>query len=149
VHAESVDAVVHRLESEPLNIPRPLLTMIDIIMVQLRTEINGKPGRRALNVTEVVAMDPRTKELLTNSVYQWDSKSDTFLYSGRSYVLERNMKKMSLNDKDVRAELHRRKAVLEWMAKNNIRRYTDVVPVIREYYADPDRVYRRAKVGAL
>jgi len=123
--------------------------MIDVVMVQLRTEIEGKPARRALAVTEVTAMDPRTKELLTNDVYRWDSKSDAFSYSGRSYVLERNMKKTSLSEDKVRAELHRRKVVLEWMVKNNIRRYTDVTSVIREYYADPDRVYRRARVGAL
>ncbi|MDH5437404.1 MAG: type II/IV secretion system ATPase subunit [Candidatus Bathyarchaeota archaeon] len=149
VHAESVDAVFNRLESEPMNIPRALLTMIDVVMVQLRTEIRGKPARRALTVTEVMAMSPKTKELLTNNVYRWDSKSDAFLYSGRSYALEKNMKKMGLGEGEVRAELHRRKTVLEWMVKNNIRRYTDVASVIREYYADPDRVYRRARVGAL
>ena len=149
VHAESVDAVFNRLESEPMNIPRALLTMIDVVMVQLRTEIEGKPARRALTVTEVMAMSPKTKELLTNNVYRWDSKRDAFLYSGRSYALEKNMKKMGLGEDEVRAELHRRKTVLEWMVKNNIRRYTDVASVIREYYADPDRVYRRARVGAL
>jgi len=149
VHAESVDAVFHRLESEPMNIPRALLTMIDIVMVQLRTEVDGKPARRALTVTEVMSLDPRTKDLLTNNVYRWNSKRDAFLYSGRSYALERNMKKMGLGENEVRAELHRRKTVLEWMVKNNIRRYTDVASVIREYYVDPDRVYRRARVGAL
>ncbi len=149
LHAESVDAVVQRLEAEPMNIPKTLLTMIDVVMVQLRTEIEGKPARRALTITEIMAMDPRTKELLTNNVYRWDSKSDAFSYSGRSYVLERNMKKMGLTEDEVRAELHRRKTVLEWMMTNNIRKYTDVASVIREYYADPDRVYRRARVGAL
>jgi len=37
--------------------------------------------------------------------------------------------------------------VLEWMVKNKIRRYTDVAGLIREYYADPTRVYRKARVG--
>jgi flagellar protein FlaI len=148
VHAESVGAVVNRLESEPLNIPRALLTMIDVVMVQLRTEINGKPARRTGAVTEIVAMDSKTKELLTNDVYQWNPKNDAFSYSGRSHVLEKNMKKMGLGEDEVRKELHQRKVVLEWMAKNNIRRYTDVATVIREYYADPARVYRKARVGA-
>jgi flagellar protein FlaI len=148
IHAESVEAVVNRLESEPLNIPRSLLTMIDIVMIQIRTEINGKPARRTGAVTEVVAMDSKTKELLTNDVYQWNPKNDAFSYSGRSHVLEKNMKKMGLEEDEVRKELHRRKIVLEWMAKNNIRRYTDVATVIREYYADPARVYRKARVGA-
>jgi len=35
---------------------------------------------------------------------------------------------------------------LEWMAKNNIRRYTDVSDVIREYYADPVRMFRKARL---
>lgn len=148
IHAESVEAVVNRLESEPLNIPRSLLTMIDIVMIQIRTEIKGKPARRTGSVTEVVAMDSKTKELLTNDVYQWNPKNDAFSYSGRSHVLEKNMKKMGLEEDEVRKELHRRKIVLEWMAKNNIRRYTDVATVIREYYADPARVYRKARVGA-
>ncbi len=149
VHAESFNAVAHRLESEPLNIPRALLTMIDIVMVQLRTEIKGKPARRALTVTEIIALDPKTKELLTNDVYRWDSKRDAFLYSGRSYALERSMEKLGFSEDEVRAELNRRKTVLEWMVKNKIRRYTDVASVIREYYSDPERVYRRARVGVL
>jgi len=148
VHAESVEAVVNRLETEPLNIPRNLLTMIDIVMIQSRIEINGKPARRTSAVTEIVAMDPKTKELLTNDVYQWNPKTDTFSYSGHSHVLEKNMKKMGLGEDEVRKELHQRKVVLEWMAKNNIRRHTEVATVIREYYADPARVYRKARVGA-
>jgi len=148
VHAESMDAVIHRLESEPMSIPRPLLSMIDVVMIQLRTEIEGKPARRALTVTEMVALDPKTKELLTNDVYQWDAKHDAFLYSGRSYILERNMKKLGLNSKEIQEELHRRKTVLEWMVGNKIRGYTDVAAVIREYYANPIRIYRKARMGA-
>ncbi len=148
VHAESVDAVIHRLESEPMSIPRPLLSMIDVVMIQLRTEIEGKPARRALTVTEMVALDPKTKEFLTNDVYRWDAKHDVFLFSGRSYILERNMKKLELDSKKIQEELHQRKTVLEWMVRNKIQRYTDVAAIIREYYANPIRIYRKARMGA-
>jgi len=147
IHAESVNSAVHRLEAEPMNIPRSLLTMLDIILVQGRTEISGKPARRALAVTEIVGSDPKTRELLTNDVYRWSAGADSFSYLGRSYVLERIMKKLSLTAQDVQAELQRRKTVLEWMVKNKIRRYIDVAGVIREYYADPMRVYQKARVG--
>lgn len=149
IHAESVDAVIHRLESEPMNIPHSLLTMIDVIMVQVRTEIDGKPARRALSIAEMVGLDQTTKELKTNAVFQWDAKSDSFAYSGRSSILEKNMKKYGLEESEVREEILRRKTVLEWMAKNNIRRYTDVANVIREYYAEPARIYRKARMGAV
>jgi len=147
IHAESVDSAIHRLEAAPMNIPRPLISMIDIILVQGRTEINGKPARRALSITEIVGADPKTKDLLTNEVYRWNSGSDFFAYMGRSYVLERIIRKMNLTTQDVQSELQRRKMVLEWMAKNKIRKYTDVAGVIREYYTDPMRVYHKARVG--
>jgi len=147
IHGESVSSVIHRLGSEPMNIPRPLLTMIDAVTVQLRTEVDGKPARRTRTVTEIIGLDPRTQELLTNEVYRWDAKRDVFLYSGRSYILEEKMKRMGLSEEEVREELHRRKTVLDWMVKKGIRRYTDVVSIIREYYADPARIYRKARLG--
>ncbi len=57
------------------------------------------------------------------------------------------MDKMGLSEEEIGEELDRRKVVLEWMVKSDIRRYTDVATVIREYYANPDRVYRRARLG--
>ena len=147
LHAESVEAVINRLESEPMNIPRPLIAMIDDIVIQIRTEVNGKPARRVSTVTEIVGMDPKTKEILAHEVYKWDPKSDSFVYSGKSYVLERHRERLGLTKKEVENEIEKRKAVLQWMVENNIRRYTEVAKVIREYYADPDRVYRKVRVG--
>lgn len=147
LHAESVEAVINRLESEPMNIPRSLIAMIDDIVIQVRTEVNGKPARRVSTVTEIVGMDPKTKEILAHEVYKWDPQSDSFVYSGKSYVLERHRERLGLTKKEIENEIERRKAVLQWMVENNIRRYTEVAKVIREYYADPDRVYRKVRVG--
>ena len=147
IHGESASSVIHRLESEPMNIPRPLLTMIDAIPVQLRTEVDGKPARRTRSVTEIIGLDPKTKELLTHEVYRWDARNDTFEYSGHSHLLEEKMKRMGLNEKEVQDELNQRETVLDWMVKKGIRKYTDVVSVIRDYYADPTRVFRKARLG--
>ena len=147
MHAESVNSAIHRLEAEPMNIPRSLMTMIDIILIQGRTRIGGKPVRRAFSVTEMVGSDPKTREILTHDIYRWNFGADSFSYLGRSYVLEKIMQKLNLTAQEVQAELQRRKIVLEWMVNNKIRRYTDVAGVIREYYANPARVYQKARVG--
>ncbi|MFC1486096.1 type II/IV secretion system ATPase subunit [Thermoproteota archaeon] len=146
IHGESASSVIHRLESEPMNIPRSLLTMIDAIPVQLRTEVDGKPVRRTHAITEIVGLDPKTRELLTHDVYRWDARSDSFVYSGHSHLLEEKMKRKGLNKKELQNELYQRKTVLDWMVKKGIRKYTDVVSVIREYYADPTRVFRKARL---
>jgi flagellar protein FlaI len=147
IHAESVSSVIQRLENEPMNIPRSLLTMISAVLVQGRTEIGGKPVRRALSMTEIVGLDRATQEILTNEVYKWDAKSDSFECLGHSHILECIMKKVGLDEKEVQEELQRRKIVLEWMVKSKIRRYTDVAGIIREYCADPLRLYRKARLG--
>jgi flagellar protein FlaI len=121
--------------------------MINAIPVQLRTEVKGKPVRRTQSITEIVGLDPKTKELLTNEVYRWNARSDSFEYSGHSHLLEEKMKRNGLTKKEVQDELNRRKAVLDWMVNKKIRQYSEVASVIRDYYADPTRIFRKAKVG--
>jgi len=147
IHADSAEAVLQRLESEPMNIPRHMLTMIDDILVQSRVEVRGRPARRIRTVTEVVGLNPKTRDIITHEVFRWNARDDSFIYSGDSFLLEKIMNRKGAEEEDIRKELLQRKMVLEWMVKNNIRRYTEVANVIREYYADPDRMFRKARLG--
>jgi flagellar protein FlaI len=149
LHAESVEAVINRLESEPMNIPKPLIAMIDVVMVIARIEKEGKPARRATTTTEVLELDPKTKSIPTEEVFSWDPRDDKFVFSGYSSLLERQMKKVGVTKGKVKRELNRRKIVLEWMVHKGIRRHIDVANVIREYYANPERVYQKARVGII
>ncbi len=147
IHAESVEAVINRLESEPMNIPKPLIAMTDVIMVMTRTEIDGRPARKAGTAAEIKDLDPKTKNIRTNEIFRWSPKEDTFAFSGQSTILEEHMKKQGIAEGDIRAELNARRIVLEWMVQKGIRRCTDVANVIREYYANPKRVFQKARVG--
>jgi len=147
IHAESVEAVINRLESEPMNIPKPLIAMTDVIMVMTRTEMEEKPARRVNTATEIAELDPKTKNILTQEVFRWNPREDKFVFLGNSTILEENMKKLGINEEGIRRELHRRKTVLEWMVRKGVRRHNDVANIIREYYANPNRVFQKARVG--
>jgi flagellar protein FlaI len=147
IHAESVEAVINRLESEPMNIPRSLIATTNEIMVMERTEVNGKPARRVNVATEVKGFDTKTEEILTEEVFRWNPKLDNFTFSGHSTLLEKHMKKTGLTQEDVERELKYRKTVLEWMVQQGIRYHGDVANVIREYYANPTHVFQKTRVG--
>jgi flagellar protein FlaI len=147
IHAESVEAVINRLESEPMNIPKPLIAMTNVIMVMERTEIDGKPVRRVNNTTEVLGLDPKLGNIATDEVFHWNPKFDRFSCSNHSTLLEKHVKKLETSDEEVKRELSRRQTVLDWMTSKCIRHYTEVATVIREYYANPDRVFQKARVG--
>jgi flagellar protein FlaI len=146
-HAESVESVINRLESEPMNIPKTLVAMTNVILVMARTEVNGKPARRATILSELKDFTADSKEVETETVFQWNPKFDKFTMLRHSPFLHKHMEKMGMEPEEVSREIQYRKAVLEWMVQQNIRRYTDVAQVIREFYANPTRVVQKAKVG--
>jgi flagellar protein FlaI len=147
IHAESVESVINRLESEPMNIPRTLVAMTDIILVMERTEVNCKPTRRVRIATEIHGIEKITKEILKEEVFTWNPKFDKFSSMKSSGLLEKHKLKMGLNDEDIHRELRSREIVLDWMVKQGIRNHIDVANVVREYYANPKRVIQKARMG--
>ena len=147
LHAESVEAAINRLESEPMNIPKTLIAMTNVIMVMGRTEIDGRPARRVNTATEVLGLNPEKTNIRTEEIFNWNLRFDKFVSSGKSALLEKQVNKLGISEEEVKRELNRRQAVLEWMARVGIRRYTDVANIIREYYASPERVFQKARVG--
>jgi flagellar protein FlaI len=148
VHAESVESAVYRLESPPMNIPRTLIAGIDIILVQKRIEIKGKPVRKTVAASEIVGLDPRSGEILTNEVYKWNATDESFDYTGRSYILEKIAEKTGLTTEQAEKELENRGKVINWMAKKNIRDYKEVSNIIRSYTENPAAVLKEAQRNA-
>ncbi|MGC1122107.1 MAG: type II/IV secretion system ATPase subunit [Candidatus Methanofastidiosia archaeon] len=140
IHADSPQGVVHRLESEPINCPRILIKNLDIVLLQARVRLRGKITRRITDIVEVVDLDPSTKEVITNTLYEWNPFEDTFRFTGRSYLLERLEKEKGMSMEEILKEIERRKQIISWMHDNQIRFYKDVAEIIAEYYRDPEAV---------
>lgn len=149
VHADSVSSIIHRLESEPMNIPRTLVTGMDAMVLQNRINVGDKPARRTIVVGEIVGLDQRSGELLTNDVYRWSPKSDDFAYTGRSYITEKIMRSRAYSFEYVTKNLQQRKVILDWMVKNKIREHQEVSQIIRDYYANPTKLYEKARQGLM
>jgi archaeal flagellar protein FlaI len=147
MHADSVDAVIHRLESDPINIPRALLEALDVVAVQIQTRVGGKRVRRTKQITEIVGLDPNTREILTNEVFTWDPASDKFNFSGISYSLERIAAETGLSSQEVLQEMEDRVRVINWMVDQDIRLYKTVAEIITNYFYDKAAVLAKVDGG--
>jgi len=147
MHADSVDAVIHRLESDPINIPRSLLEALDVVAVQIQTRVGGKRVRRTKQITEIVGLDPNTREILTNEVFTWEPAGDEFVFSGVSYSLERIAAESGLTSEQILEEMEDRKKVIEWMVKQDIREYKLVAHIVTTYFFDKEKVLRKVREG--
>ncbi len=148
VHADSVQSVFHRLTSSPMDIPRTLIPSVNYIMLQARETISGKPTRRIISMTEVLGLDTRTNEFITNEVFSYNRSTDSFKYAGRSYIMEKIAKSKGYSEQKLQEELENRRTVLEWMTKKNIRKYLEVMNTVRKYYSDPEGLLNEVRIEA-
>ncbi len=147
IHGDSVQSVIYRLESKPMDIPRNLITGIDAIVVLSRTKVGGRPVRRMMNCTELIGIDTGTKELLTNPIFAWNPENDSFIREARSPFIKRILPSKGLTEKQVMEDLETRAKILKWMVGQDIRRYLEVSKIIRQFYVDPKRFHTKAMYG--
>jgi archaeal flagellar protein FlaI len=149
IHGDSVQGVIGRLESAPMNVPRAMIKALDLLHIQQKVRLRGKFARRATEITELLDLDPVTKQLLTNRVYSWNSTKDNFTFYGRSYLVEKIKQLTGFTDKEIREEIGKRETVIRWLVKKQIRHFRDVSAQIAEYYSNPEKVYEKAKRGLM
>ncbi len=151
-HAESVSAMVHRMENPPISLPRSLVSALNLVLLQRQVKVGTKMTRRVQSLTEIVGLDPETNELITNSVYSWNPADDTFLYSGHSYIYERVALMKNLSMKDMEKEVRNRAEILEYFLfrdKQATRAkpftHRDVGQLVSYYYKEPDKALAEAR----
>lgn len=145
-HAEDVQAMVHRMENDPINLPRALITALNMVLLQAQVKVGTKMTRRVKSLTEIVGIDPETNELITNSVYTWNPADDTFNYSGHSYVYEKVRMARNWSPREMEREIKRRVDILEYMKKVGMDNHRRVATIISAYYKDPEKVMKEVRV---
>lgn len=145
-HAESVSAMVHRMENPPISLPRSLVSALNLVLLQRQVKVGNKMTRRVQSLTEIVGLDPETNELITNSVYSWNPADDTFLFSGHSYVYERVAIMKNWTMKEMEREVRNRVDVLEYLkwkegqaSRQRPFTHRDVGRIVAFYYKEPEK----------
>lgn len=148
VHADSVKATITRLTSEPMKIPSALISnSLDLVLLQLKLKLGTKSVRRVLQIAEIVGVDEATGEFIFNDAFKWDPARDLHVSTGRSIAFEKIRKRYGEKMEYIVHEINKRKAVLEWMVRNNIRRHKEVSDVIAQFYSNPDSFYEKIRMN--
>lgn len=142
VHAESIETAVRRLTSPPMNIPPGHIPLLDVLCLVERTLL-PKPfkgatfGRRMRYVWEIAEYEKYI------TVAEWDPLSDTFVVEfDKSLLLDQIALRWGKKKTDVIREVLKRKALLEWMIKKDVKEINEVARIIYSYYTDPERLIK-------
>jgi archaeal flagellar protein FlaI len=141
MHAGSVDAAIHRLESEPLNVPRNMVQALNIISVQALIYRGTERVRRVQEIVEIAGLDPSTGNLRVNNVFVYDPIHDRFTYTGRSQIYAEIAERLGWSRDQLDSEIKTRKQILEEMQKQGIFDYISVASLFHLFHIDRQRVF--------
>lgn len=145
LHADSLEKVVDRLTTRPISLPPSLLDNLDLIIFMIRVKKGEGYIRRVKTVLEVVDYDLEREKLITNPLFRWDPKTDSFVKVGESVLLRRISEDEGIPLRELKEEVKIKKKILDWMKVENISDYREVTKLINQYYKDRESVLKRVK----
>jgi flagellar protein FlaI len=140
MHAGSVDAAIHRLENEPLNVPRNMVTALNIVSVQAQIYRGTERVRRCLEIVEIAGIDPSTGNLRVNTIFDYDPVRDVFTYKGRSFIYADIAERRGWSKEQLEQEISTRKRILDAMKQQNLIDYRSVSRIFHSYSINPRHV---------
>jgi len=142
MHADSVQTVINRLENEPINVPRPMVSSLDVLCVQVLTRSGDQRVRRARTIAEIEGIDQRTGELDYSNTYNWQAQADAFAESN-SDLLAEIREERGWTESELLRELANRRRFLGYLQDQGVTDYRRFTAMVNKYYADKDEVLER------
>ncbi|WP_393972207.1 type II/IV secretion system ATPase subunit [Oxyplasma meridianum] len=147
IHADSMDSLINRLEAEPLNIPRVMMTYLSTVIFNKFIRVDGNLVRRITEINEMMGYDPDTGDVLFNNVFSYDAATDKHYYNGNSSILEKIRSATGMSRQEFDQDFLKRKTVIENMAKNGITDYRTISKVIQTYYFNHEEAIKISSGG--
>ena len=142
IHAESVDTVIKRLESPPINLSPTLLNVLDCVCVMIHANVKGEETRKLRDIVEIIDVNPQGIAL-TNKPFYWNAQDDRFYFKESNKIFEKISIRTGIPMNELVLEFKRRAQLLRTMQEKKVHRFREVQNVINEYYKNPQEVLKR------
>jgi flagellar protein FlaI len=145
-HAGSVETLVRRLETPPINLSGTLIESLDVVCVCVHLKEQDKSIRRLKQLVEVIDVSPELGDVNSNNVFEWISASDEFSFDDDSYIFKKISERTGQAIEDLKSELDLRTRLLDALSEKNIVSHKDVSEIINFYYKNPEAVLERFNI---
>jgi flagellar protein FlaI len=144
IHADSINMLMDRLTTKPINLSPSLIETLDCIMLIARIRYHGSYIRRIKGLYEIRNYHKK-RGIDTNKVFAWDPDEDEYYMPNNSMILQDIIEQSEMKEKDIQKDLLNKQKILNWMQDEQIKNYKKVGDIISRYYSDPDTVLEKAE----
>jgi len=141
MHADSVDTLIKRLETPPIELSPTLLNTLDCVAIMSHALVGKQETRKLREIVEIIQVDSNGVTL-TNTPFVWEAKDDSFYFNKKSKVFEKISKRYGLNINILYKEFDRRARLLYEMQRRKIYEFHQTQKIINQYHKNPEAVLR-------
>ncbi len=141
IHAESVDTVIKRLETPPIELSPTLLNVLDSICIMTHAIVNKEKTRKLREITEIINV---TSEgiALTNTPFVWQPADNQFYFKKSSKIFEKIARRYGIRIEELDLEFRRRAQLIHKLYQHKIFGSKEVQDIINKYYKKPEEVLK-------
>lgn len=140
MHAGSVEDVIKRLQTKPIDLSPSLIGSLDVVLVMVHAREKGKSARRAKEIVEIESVDTETGNARTLKIFVWLPATDIFEYRGNSWLLNKISSEKGITMDRIMKDITRRKRLLMWMVENNVTNIQDASRYLTLCRKDPEKI---------
>ena len=136
-HAATVEKLIQRLTGVPISVPKVYIENLNVAIMQSLVKLpNGKTGRRAVGISEIVGYDPPSDSFSFVEVFRWNPATDEFDFLGdkNSFLLEERIAAQRgyppTNKWGIYSLLEKRAKVLEKLQERGLSNYYELLKVL-------------------
>ncbi len=141
VHAEKFTDLVNRMTIAPINLPKQLLTEMNIVLFMKQVKVKSNIVRRIFSVVEIVDYNSRSDKFNINEFLKYVPGEDIFNFNEESKVISNMIESRGGNEEGLWNEIEKRRRILDFMHKNKIVEFREVNQIIGTYYKNPEKIF--------
>ncbi|MEM3405761.1 MAG: type II/IV secretion system ATPase subunit [Candidatus Pacearchaeota archaeon] len=139
IHADSVDTVIKRLETPPIELSPTLVNTLDVVTIMSHVIVKNQETRRLRSISEIINVDP-DGIATTNTPFVWNPADDKFYFKKESKVFDKICQRHGFTKQQILKEFEIRTRLLYELFKRKIYDFETVQKEINEYYKNPQAV---------
>jgi len=142
IHAESVDSVIKRLETPPIELSPTLVNTLDAVAIMSHAIVKKQETRRLKEIVEIINVNP-DGVAMTNTPFKWNPADDQFYFKKSSKVFDKIAIRYGMTLDEIHREFEIRTKLLYEMFQRKLFGFEEFQRVVNEYYKNPGVVLKR------
>jgi flagellar protein FlaI len=147
MHADSVDTLIKRLETPPIELSPTLVNSLDCVAIMTHALIKKNETRRLREIVEIVNVKGDGM-VLVNTPFRWDPVQDTFFFKKESKVFEKISTRYGVTMEELQKEFLNRSKLLYELYRKKTTDFDEVRKIVVDYYRNPKDVLNKFGISS-